>query len=265
MFGSAFRRGQACWRSSLRTQLTPRIPWRGSAGTKYDNEISPTNTHESARMGGCGNSWPLVCIRGPQFVRMIYTDFIDTLLLRFQSVPSACQAMATFRQSVVKLNWRSWDHRSFLLHAGMLAGFLALGDVAAGEDAAVPSLPAHSSEITTYCNAVISNGGTDSAATLNIEVDPDVESVIEVQGRTLAGTVVVGIRRHDEARGFLDNQPAVGSVWRWKVRGVSSVDVNFHSVGAFRFDLVSIKAYPAEHSGEALPLSQVSRLPRSAP
>jgi hypothetical protein len=150
---------------------------------------------------------------------MIYTDFIDTLLLRFQSVPSACQAMATFRQSVVKLNWRSWDHRSFLLHA----------------------------------------------ATLNIEVDPDVESVIEVQGRTLAGTVVVGIRRHDEARGFLDNQPAVGSVWRWKVRGVSSVDVDFHSVGAFRFDLVSIKAYPAEHSGEALPLSQVSRLPRSAP
>ena len=180
-------------------------------------------------------------------------------------MPSAYQAIATFRQSVVKLNWRSWDHRSFLLYAGLLTGFLAQGGVAAGADSAISSTLAHSSEITAYCNVVISNGAADSAATLNVEVDPDVEYVIEVQGRALAGTVTIGLRRPDEARGFVDNQPAVGTVWRWKVRGLSSVDVDFHSPGAFRFELVSIKARPAEQIGEVLPLSQVSRTPRNAP
>jgi hypothetical protein len=100
---------------------------------------------------------------------------------------------------------------------------------------------------------------------LNIEVDPDVECVVEVQGRTLAGEVTVGLRRPDEARGFVDNQPAVGTIWRWKVRGLSSVDVDFHSPGAFRFDLDSIKSRPAEQADEDLPLSRVSTPPRSAP
>lgn len=155
--------------------------------------------------------------------------------------------------------------RSISLHAWLVVGFLALGCRAAGEDSTRSSALAHFSEITAYEHAVISGVADGAAATLNIEVDPDVESVIEVQGRTLAGTVTVGIRRHGEARGFVDDQPATGTVRRWKVRGVSSVDVDFRSPGTFRFDLVSIKARPAGRADEDLPLSRVSRVPRSAP
>jgi len=92
------------------------------------------------------------CVSSPRHVGVRHRE-------RRSSVPSAYQAIATFRQSVVKLNWRSWDHRSFLLYAGLLTGFLAQGGVAAGADSAISSTLAHSSEITAYCNVVISNGG----------------------------------------------------------------------------------------------------------
>ncbi len=38
-------------------------PERGR-GVRPFEKIPPTNTHESARMGRCSNSWQLVCIRG---------------------------------------------------------------------------------------------------------------------------------------------------------------------------------------------------------
>jgi hypothetical protein len=154
--------------------------------------------------------------------------------------------------------------RSFFLRASLLVVFFALDGRAAGEGSINSSTLPHSSEITVYEHVVISGGAVGSTSTLNIDVDPDVECVVEVQGRTLAGTVTVGIRRHGEARGFVDNQPAVGSVWRWKVSGLSSVDVEFHSPGAFRFELNSIKARPAEQAGDDLPLSRVSRTRENA-
>jgi hypothetical protein len=122
-------------------------------------------------------------------------------------------------------------------------------------------LPEQFPEILAYRDAVFSGGGAEGPASLGLDLDPGVECVIEVQGRVVQGTVAISLRQSTGAPGSGDTQTGTGSVWRWKVRGLSAVDVDFSSPATFHFDLESIKVRAADATDKELPLSRISGAP----
>ena len=121
------------------------------------------------------------------------------------------------------------------------------------------------SGIVAYKKIVVSSGSGADVATLNIQLDPDQESVIVVNGHSLSGIVTIGIRRPSSPKNSGDYKMAAGSPLRGMVTGLSSVDIDFFSPRAFRFALLSIDVLRNQDRSNTLALSKISIVPHRAP
>jgi hypothetical protein len=145
------------------------------------------------------------------------------------------------------------NYTSFLI--ALLFAAIAMSPESSAAESAGQQRP---TEISSYNSLVISSTFSDHTATLALQLNPERESLIEVRGQILDGFVNIGIRLPSQAHLMADFKAGNGNVWRWKVRDVSVVDVDFRSTANFRFRLISIKVFKPNDLGPIVPLSPIS-------